>query len=183
MNIGKAKDVVRILNELENGERVTIQGRSGWEIVIEKTKEGFDLIHRNPEYTGPGETSYKFFEYTTVSNPYGAGMIVQEPTLGFPCRDCGVEVDGTIVGALILDSNGKIVERFSWSNLVYVKKGNFTISQDGLLEVNEEGKGYLRAIFLADKNRIRGYVGVFGPNKPDEVKVLEMETLILDSLK
>lgn len=167
-----------VLGQLEVGQQVVIPGRGGWEIVLTKRENGFDLTHRNPT----GEGGYKFFAYDTTGNPHGAGMIVQEPTLGVPCRNYGVDVDGTLVGALVLGEDGKVRERFSWSNVVFMKKGKFSISPEGELKVNDEAKGHLRAVFLADKNRIRGYVGVFGPAKPGQVKVLEMEDILLASV-
>ncbi len=145
--------------------------------MIVKGEEGLDFVHLNPT-----EGGYKFFQYSTVDNKYGAGMIEQEPTLGVPCRNCGVDVDGTIVGALVLDEDGKICERFSWSNLVYAQKGEFLLSNQDELKVNGKTKGFFKAIFLADKNRIKGYVGVFGSAKPEQVKVLEMENLLLTSI-
>jgi hypothetical protein len=167
-----------ILEKLEVGEQVVIPGRGGWEMVVKRCEDGFDFTHRNPVEEG----KYKLFVYNTSGNPYGAGMIVQEPTLGVACRNCGVDVDGAIIGALVLGEDGKIRERFSWSNLVFMKKGEFSISGEGELKVNGEAKGCLRAIFLADKNRIKGYVGIFGPAKPEKVKVLEMEDLLLASV-
>ena len=38
------------------------------------------------------------------------------------------------------------------------------------------------AVFLPDKNRLDGYVGVFKPEPVEIIKVLEMEDLILTSI-
>ena len=94
-------------------------------------------------------------------------MVIQEPTLGIPCREAGVDIDGRIVGALVLDSDGKVVKRFSWFKLVFVEKRGFEITPTGLLfEQDPTGTkflvGRLRAFFLPDKNRMDGYVGIFG---------------------
>ena len=132
----------------------------------------------------------KFFTVDTVYSDFGAPMVIQEPTLGIPCREAGVDIDGRIVGALVLDSDGKVVKRFSWSKLVFVEKRGFEITPTGLLfEQDPTGTkflvGRLRAFFLPDKNRMDGYVGIFGPSDPKDikpVKILEMEDLLLASL-
>lgn len=178
-------EILETLGKLAVGESVAIPGRGGWEIMLIKRGGGFDLVHRNPA----GEDQYKFFAYTTESSPYGAGMIVQEPSLGVPLAAAGIHIDivgdelaGRIVGAIVLDSEGKVTGRFSWSNVVFARKQTFSISPDGELTVNGVSQGYVHALFLPDKNRLEGYVGVFKPVKPTEaVKVLEMETLLFAS--
>lgn len=170
-----------VLGAMAVGETVSIPGRGGWVMKVTRATGGveFDFAHVNRVPDG-GE---KFFVFTTAGNQYGAGKIVQETTLGVPCRDCGLVIDGHIVGATVLDATGKVTNRFSWSNIVYGKKGTFSISAEGELVVNGQSNGYLHAVFLADKNRIVGYVGVFRPAKPtDAVQVLEMEQLVLASL-
>lgn len=83
-----------------------------------------------------------------------------------------------------MNEGGKISERYSWSNLVLVQNKNFRITLDGELQANGQSKGYLQALFLADKNRIKGFVGVFAPEKPKgKVRVLEMENLLLKCLE
>lgn len=171
-------DLSTQLEQLVIGESVTIPGRGGWQMVITRNADGLDFTHCCPV---PG-AGVKFFEYTTCGNPYGAGMIRQEPTLGLPCRQCGVEADGQIVGAIVLDTSGKVAGRFSWSNLQYVRRLSFSIDHQGELRVNGASQGYLALLFLPDKNRMEGYVGVFVPVKPEAVKVVEMEELVLASL-
>ena len=168
------------MRKLNAGDVEIVQGRGGWLYKLTGTATGADIRIYNPAGDGDKE---KFFAVDTAGNPYGAPMIIQEPSLGIPCRNAGVNVDGHIVGALVTDGSEKIVERFSWSNLVYIKGGSFNISSDGELTVNGERKGYLSLIFLADKNRIQGYVGVFVPQKPVGcAKVIEMEDLLLSQL-
>jgi len=92
-------------------------------------------------------------------------------------------VDDKITGAIVLDGDGKVSGRFSWSNIVFAKKQTFSISAEGELVVNGASEGFLHAVFLADKNRLTGYVGVFKPVKPEQpVRILEMETLVLGSV-
>ncbi len=182
------------LSKAEMGETVVIPGRGGWEIRLVPRGGEFDLVHCNPAEDG-GD---KFFRYSTEGNRYGAGMIEQECTLGVSCRSAGVDADGLIVGAIVLDADGKVTGRFSWSNLVHTLKKRFRIRNDGALfvwqpehgnplktfadEELDSPKGYLRALFCADKNLMKGYVGVFGPENPETVKILEMETLLLASV-
>lgn len=168
-------------NELTDGESITLPGRKGWMIKLIKTPEGFDLTHFNP--VSGDENQLKFFVYTSIGNAYGAGMTKQEPTLGIPANRCGVNnVTGLIVGAIVLDDKGTIKSRYSWSNIVFGKGWNFNIKNDGELLINGESQGYLSGIFLPDKNRLEGYVGVFKPIKPENIKVLEIETLVLKEL-
>lgn len=175
------KDTLNALNELKDGESVVIPGKKGWMIKLIKTPEGFDLTHYNP--VSGDENQLKFFLYTTIGNAYGAGMIKQEPTLGVPANRCGVQnVEGLIVGALVLNEQGNVKSRYSWSNLVFAKGGNFNIKFDGELIVNGESQGYVAAVFVPDKNRLEGYVAFITPSKPDKIKILEMETLVLKEL-
>lgn len=178
-NVDQAR-VREVLDQLSVGQLVVIPGRGGWELVVTRCESGFDFTHRNP--AGDGEND-KFFAYDTTGNPYGAGKIRQEPSLGVQCRNCGVDVDGTIVGAIVLDVDGKVTARFSWSNIVFLKKQRFSINTQGELVVNGASQGFLHTVFMPDKNRMDGYVGVFKPNPPtNSVKVLEMETLLLNSI-
>jgi len=168
------------IDDLEVGESVVIPGRGGWMIRLIKTPEGFDLEHFNP--IDKDESQLKFFKYTTVGNPYGAGMIDQEPTLGVLCEMCGVDAKGLVTGALVLNKEGEIIERYSWSNLVLVQNKDFRITLKGELLVEGQKKGYLRVLLLVDKNRITGFTGIFSPEKPKEVQIMEMEDIILKSL-
>ncbi|OGL65617.1 hypothetical protein A3B21_03070 [Candidatus Uhrbacteria bacterium RIFCSPLOWO2_01_FULL_47_24] len=176
------QEVLNLLSKLGIGESVTLPGRGGWMMRVTVCDTGYDFTHRNP--TDQGQS--KFFNYTTVGNPYGAGKIKQEPSLGVQCRNCGVEVDGAIVGAIVLNDEGKVTARFSWSNLTFPpdpsKAKVFSISAAGELTVAGVSHGYVAAVFLADKNRLTGYVGVFKPVKPATVKVVEMETLLFASI-
>lgn len=182
--------IVTMVKDLPEGTAITIPGRGEWRITLVRRHDGFDLFHYCPadDDDEEGFGFGKFFCYSTENNPHGAGRIIQEPSLKVSCRRAGVNIEGCIVGAIVLDAEGKVTQRFSWSKLVFVEKRRFNISSDGSLlvktgqEENPFHIGYLRALFLPDKNRLDGYVGVFGPDKPDTVKVLEMEDLLLASL-
>ena len=168
------------LESMKDGESVVVRGRGGWDIELIKTPEGFDLVHFNP--ISNDKNQLKYFRYTTIGNPYGAGIIDQEPTLGVPCDTCGVDISGLVVGALVINEKKEIVERYSWSNLVLAQNKKFRITLGGELLIDGQSKGYLRALSLADKNRMKGFVGVFSPEKPKEVQIMEMEDLVLNSL-
>lgn len=168
------------MRKLNDGDVEIVQGRGGWLYKLTGTATGADIRIYNPAGGGGKE---KFFAIETTLNPYGAPMVIQEPSLSVPCNTInGVEVGGKIIGALVVGQNGEIAERFSWSNLVFIKGGIFTITVEGELFVNGASKGYLRLLFLADKNRMQGFVGVFVPQKPEKVVVKEMEDILLAQL-
>lgn len=84
----------------------------------------------------------------------------------------------------MLNADGAVVGRFSWSNVVFVKHQTISINDEtGALIVNDVFQGYLKAAFSPDKNRLDGCVGVFVPERPaGPVKYVEMETLPLASI-
>lgn len=186
----KVLDMIKDLPELYE---IVIPGRGDWRCVLTRQHQGFDFTLECPEIDDDDEPTgrCKFFIVDTRDNQFGAPKVFQEPSLGVLCRNAGVDIDGRIVGALVLDSDGKVVKRFSWSKLVFVEKRGFEITPTGLLfEQDQTGTkflvGRLRALFLPDKNRLDGYVGIFGPSDPSKaqepVKILEMEDLLLASL-
>ena len=161
------------LKAIAPGQTLVIEGRKGWFYLLTGTEKGADLEVINPTEDLQGE---KFFTFSTVGNPYGAGKIFQERTLGIQVGQ------RLIVGALVLDDQKKISKRFSWSNLVYIQNKTVEIV-DGELFIDGVTNGFLKVAFLADKNRIDGFVGIFVPDRPeDEVKEVEMESLLLDSI-
>lgn len=187
INQGVFVELVGVLAKLRPEEEVVILGSGGWELAVKPRQGGgFDFTHRNP--TGDGRL--KFFSYDTTGNPYGAGKIVQEPSLGVSLQDAGIHIDivgaelaGRIIGAIVLDAESKVVGRFSWSNVVFARKQALSISNDGELVIDGTSQGYVHAIFLPDKNQLDGYVGVFRPTRPTKpVQVIEIETLLFASL-
>lgn len=172
------------IGDLDPEDEIRILGRGGWEMLIQKIKtQEFDFTHQNIATGVPGKPdTHKFFDYTTKNNRYGAGKIIQEPSLGVPLSRCGVNSEGRIIGALVLDDASNIKERFSWSNIVFAQSKTFGIAPNGELTVNGVSKGFLHTGFVPDKNRMDGRVGVFTPRKPDEVQLLEMEDILLKSI-
>lgn len=175
------KQLEEVVAAMDVGEAIAIPGRGGWQIALTKVNTGgeIDLTHFNPV----GDTDARqFFQYTTVGNQYGAGMMVQEPTLGISLRNCGVDRDGRLIGAVVLDEHGAIKSGpdgkpapFGWSNLVFAQHRKFAVSGQGELLIDGVSYGFLTLVFLADRKRIDGYVGVFTPLRPEAVRVGEME--------
>ncbi len=167
-----------LIQKMEKGEKMLFFNRGGWQTELLLVKDGiFDVkIHHLSK-----EGNELFFNIETKNNNYGAPLVVQEPSFGIPCdKITDNALKGFIVGALIVEE-GKITERFSWSNL-FLKGLTFNISSSGELKVNGKSRGFLSLLFLPDKNRMEGYVGVFTPQAPKKIKVVEMEDLLLSQL-
>jgi hypothetical protein len=161
---------------LASGEVLEIQGRGGWTYRLIGTEKGADIRISNPS----GDGGEKFFAVDTAGHPYGAPTVYQEPTLGIATKTVkGVEIDGNIVGALVLGPEGTVTERFSWSNLVYIKRKSLTITADGELVIDGHSKGFLNLLLLPDKERLNGYVGVFAPAKPEKIRARELQDFLL----
>lgn len=167
------------------GETAELPIRGGWRLRITKLNTGDEVDIR--VFNPVGDTGQeRFFAYDTIGDKYGAGKIVQEPSLGIALGDCGVDVADRLVGAIVLDETGKVKIgadgkpcRFSWSNVTFAKHQKMSVTSTGELEIDGVSYGYLAAVFLTDKNRMNGYVGVFTPTKPDKVRVAEMEELAI----
>jgi hypothetical protein len=194
--------------KLKIGESFTLTGRKGWFYKHTKTEAGLEDKNFNPTKDG----KEKFYITDTTGSLYGAPMIKQETSLGIPFKITGdvvIDVDkdpegllkigkhdcwartnpgksdlrGNIVGALLTDNLHKaITDRFSWSGVVFFENLEFTITEKNELIIDGKSKGFLRLLFLADKNRIEGYIGVFVPQKQKKVKILEVEELLLGQL-
>lgn len=162
--------------DLEIGQAVIISVKGGWEMKVTMTENGLEFKHYNP---WQGDRSKEAFYTYSNRNDNGSGMMDQEKTLGVPCRSCGIENDGRIVGALVTDNKCEIVDRFSLSKIIYVQEHDFEISPEGEVSIDGESKGFIGIIFLADKNRMDGYVCVTFPEKPSEVTEMEMEDLLM----
>lgn len=174
---------IKELLESSPDKQVVLDLRGGWKLRLWlNTKGEVEMEHFQPNAEG----RRKFFVYSTEGNPYGAGKIIQEPDLALVLP----KINLPVVGALVLNEAGDIAERYSWSNLVFMKKSLFEIDENSQLTIVDENgqphfKGKLRAVFLPDKNRMEGYVGIFDPvleRASGPVRVLEMETLLVNSL-
>ncbi|MCX6779463.1 MAG: hypothetical protein NTU97_04555 [Candidatus Magasanikbacteria bacterium] len=179
-----SRDVTADVGEmisLTPDQRVVLDGRGGWKIALSFNDKGeLELEHFQPHESG----AKKFFAYSTEGNQYGAGKIFAEPSLAVPVLEKGF----LLTGALVLDEKGKVTNRFSWSNLVFIQKRRFEVTKSNRLLVSDPASGemvpmgYLRVLFLTDKNRMTGYVGVFTPIRTRTVRILEMEDLLLASI-
>ncbi len=163
------------LKDLEIGESIILPVKGGWELRITAAKNGLEFKHYNP---WKGDRNKEAFYTYSNRNPNGSGMMDQEKTLGIPCRECGINNDGRIIGILVTDEVGKIVDRFSLSKIVYLQERNLNITENGEVKINEESKGFVHLLFLPDKNRLDGFVCITTPNK-QEVKIMEMEDLLM----
>jgi len=175
-------ELEKLLEKMEIGESKQIPGRGGWVYKFTKKEDGFDLTVRNLDDSG----WEKFFTAMTENNPYGAFEVIQEISLGIVFDKIGIKGVGNalkdrLIGMLVMDESGKIIERFSPSN--YKMQGKEIQMSGRELLIDGEFKGFLNAVFEADKNRIHGHVGIFQSSKKDDVQVLEMESLIELALK
>lgn len=120
--------------------------------------------------------------YEVNSGPYGNPVITAEPDLAFPAPSTVSYVDskGTEaepeekIAGVICKRAGEIVQRFSLSN---PKKPEFTAEREGAELVIDEVRWHLRALFRKDKNRVINYDAWYGEEKPDAVKIVELEDL------
>ena len=120
--------------------------------------------------------------YDLNSGPYGNPVITAEPDLAFPApatvnyiNSKGVEAkpEEKIAG-IICKRAGEVIHRFSLSN---PKRPEFMPEQEGAELLIEDVRWHLRALFRKDKNRIINYDAWYGEEKPDAVKLVELEDL------
>ena len=121
----------------------------------------------------------KYFYVDTSLCKYRATMMDKEPSLRFPIMLNGEAYE--IAGIVILDENGEIKDRFSLSNLRFIKNKNFDIrkieNESYEFFIDGKSQGYLNTIFNIDKNRVIGYEAIFTHNAPAEIQILDLETL------
>jgi hypothetical protein len=167
---------------LKIGESISLPLGTQWALELTRTSEGrIDATMYNPVLDAEGnEVGRKFYQMSTVGNPYGAPMIIQEPSLGIPCRDAGIDLVGNLIGFVAFGEDGALVLRTSLSKLTYSPKpeerASYSVSPEGEVVVGGKSLGYVNAVFLPDKNRMQGYAALVRPNRPNgPVKVLEME--------
>lgn len=183
-------EVLAALAKLGVGESILIPaevlgGKKQWELEIERTGEDrLDLEHRSPDGTG----RFKFYRFTTHGNPYGAGIIDQEPSLAIPCRDAGIDKDAKLVGAVAVDAEGNFLFRGSWSKCVWgVNPGDirpYGFTADGEFLLGGEVVGHVWGVLLPDKMRMRGHVALVRSGKPTgPVKEFELESAGIEWLK
>src|SRR5680860_419074 len=163
-----------LLGTLEIGQSVIIPVKGGWELKVTSAKDGLEFKHYNP---WKGDRSKEAFYTYSNRNTNGSGMMDQEKTLGIPCRNCGIDNDGRIIGVLVTDGK-EIINRFSLSKIVYLQEKNIAVSPEGEVIIDEESQGFVRLLFLPDKNRLDGFVCITTPDK-HEVKIMEMEDLLM----
>lgn len=120
-----------------------------------------------------------FCDVSTVGHPYGLPMVVEEPSLGVPCIDCGIEAEGNVVGAFVLNGDRDVTRRTSWSRIVKVEKGAFVITPEGEFLVNGVSEGFVRGLIASNKNRIKGWIAIVAPTRSVKQLVpLEVQSLM-----
>lgn len=163
-------DIEEIIAKIKEDGEMIFPAVGGWRLKLMVDDDGnIVFVHYNP-WQGD-ESKHAFFEYTNALNPMGAGIMVQEPTLRVPFA-------GTdIVGAVVLNRDNKVVDRFGWSKLVYVQNRQRKISPEGELSIDGKSVGYVNTLFDPDKNRLQGSVAFVRPDPVDQVQKLELEDL------
>lgn len=189
VNLKVQQMILDALAQLGEGERVVIPREvlgAQWELAVTRTGERrVDLTHRNP--ADDGTSRFKFYTADTTGNPYGAMTFDQEPSLGIPCREAGIDMDGKLVGVVVLDEGSKVSLRGSWSKFVWSPKPEermpYNISLDGEVFINNLSLGFIHGITLPDKNRMRGWVPVVRLGRPTgPVRQFEMEDVAVAAI-
>lgn len=154
--------------------------RKGWQSVLTARDSGTDTRLRN---ISPKTGKEIFFAVDTSDtpeypNPYGAPIVIQETTYAIPTSAIGVsEVMDRVVGAVVLDSSGKVTDRFGFTNVIEMKGQSLEITSGGELIVAGVSKGFIALLHSPDKNRMKGMVGYFTPRRPAVVQVVELENI------
>ena len=120
--------------------------------------------------------------YEVNSGRYGNPVITAEPDLAFPAPSTVGYVDSKgneanpeeKIAGIICKRVGEVIHRFSLSN---PKRPEFTAEQEGAELVMNEVRWHLRALFRKDKNRVINYDAWYGQEKPDAVRIVELEDL------
>ncbi len=120
--------------------------------------------------------------YEVNSGPYGNPVITAEPDLAFPAPSTVEYVDSQKrkaepeekIAGIICKRAGEVIHRFSLSN---PKRPEFTAEQEAAELVINDIRWHLRALFRKDKNRVINYDAWYGEDKPDAVRIVELEDL------
>lgn len=167
---------------LDKDETLKIELRGGWYTEVRGNGDGTaDIETYNLD---PNTGRKRWYSVTSLGNKYGGPLMYEEPDLGIKLEDVGVPgIDDRLVGFVSFGPDGK-VERKSFSNTVFMEKKTLDVTAEGALVINGEVVGYLAVIFMSNKARIKGYVGIFIPTKPSEpVKIMEMEDAAVEVAK
>jgi hypothetical protein len=166
---------------------IVLKGPKGWELELKKLSTDGDVGHRAFNPGGPdGKRIYYETNNYPDESPYGAPKIIQEPDLGIPLRDAGIEKDGELVGFLVLDDKFELVTlekvqrpmRFSVTNPVLSWKVNLEVTSEGEFKIDGRSYGFIHLIWTPDLNRMKGWVGYVLPTKPEgDVEIYEMDAV------
>lgn len=129
-----------------------------------------------------GDDGTKRF-YEVVAGPYGNPVIIAEPDLAFPVPSTVDYVDSQgsksnpteKIAGIICKRAGEVVHRFSLSS---PGKPDFVFEKEGAELVIDGVRSYLRALFRKDGNRFVNYDAFYGEEKPDSVRIVELQDLV-----
>lgn len=178
------EEFVALLNKLGEGEEVDAPLARGWYLRLGRLNGELWFQHFNQKSSdGP----LLFYMCTSKGRPYGAGIIIEEPSLRVRCSDAGITNLGEgdhLVGLVVKGDDGKAKLRASFSNL-HTNGTHIRFSSAGEVFLDEQSIGFIRATVLSNKNRLDGRVALIGSEPlPEGVEMphLELEDLALNAL-
>lgn len=162
--MSKAQELfIQAIEALEVGESLTAGPQftgTQWTYILQRASATrVDAIICNVDANGV----HWFCDVTTIGHPYGLPMVVEEPSLGVLCADCGLDAEGNVVGAIVLNGNNDSIRRASWSRIVKAEKGAFKITSESELLVNGVSEGFILGLIASNKNRITGWIAIVAP--------------------
>lgn len=186
----------RAVSSIKGGEVVTVPLGTGWQLdMVRQSDEKLAVKLSNPD---PRDSRVnRWFEVDTGDteqrpNMYNAPLFYKEPTLGLSLHEVAPHVEQVLAGVVIFDESGEIMTwtdggpaRFSISRLLSTQMTGeeaslarvdilrllaerVQLQKGGELIVSGKSYGYLQKLFSGDKNRVRGLVGRFGPEVPED---------------
>lgn len=177
--MSKAQELFRqAIEALEVGESLTARPEitgTQWSYILKRASATrVDVILCNVDENGV----HWFCDVSTVGHSYGLPMVVEEPSLGVPCIECGLEAEGNVVGAIVLNGEGDVTRRTSWSKIAKVEKGTFVITPEGEFLVNGVSEGFVHGLIASNKNRIKGWIAIVAPTRRAQPPtLLEVQSL------
>lgn len=118
--------------------------------------------------------------YETQTGKHQNPIIIAEPHLSFPAPNdldyVDIHGDPTYpverIAGVICKRAKEVVHRFNLTNLF--NSSDVKFEKDGAELIINGVRWYLRGLFQKDKNRIFGYDGFYGEEKPGEVVIMEL---------
>lgn len=179
---GKLEEMVALAEE-KLGRPLTENELSAFSVTLRYGKPGNQwMVHANPKKYDvsnphPDTGSSRFYEMH--SGQYDNPVYTIEPSLAFPvptevryvdANGGEVQPSEKIGGIICQNPDGSAVHRTSLSS---PKAPEFTQTPEGI-EIDGE-TWYLHALISKDKNRAFNYDAIYRREKPDAVKVVELQ--------